>query len=103
MRPPLRNRPVVSELTSSSFRPTDRLDDEYIEHVLRHGFGPHRCVVEFQDHRSKIALRVYGLGGREFVVEGKRIDSLRDRRALAEYVDDVRFHLRQRKLTFNNP
>jgi hypothetical protein len=103
MRPRLQHRPVVSEIQSSPLRPTDQLDDDYIEHVLRHAFAPHRCVVEFQEHRTKIALRVYGLDRREFLVEGKRIDLLRYDDTLAEYVADVRFHLRQRKLIFNSP
>jgi hypothetical protein len=77
------------------------LADEEIEEVLRSGFSPHRCAVDFQDDGHKIALRVTALDGRQFLVECTRADSLRDPGTLLQYVRDVRYHLGQRKLHFS--
>jgi hypothetical protein len=80
--------------------PTEPLADERIAQVLTDAFSPHRCAVEFQDDRRKVALRVRGPNGAEFIVEGKRVDLLRDPNALAQYVQDVRLHLSQHRLRF---
>jgi len=77
------------------------VDNAGIEEALRLGFSPYRCVVEFQEGGAKVALHVYGRNGRDFAVVAKGVESLRDPTALAHYIRDVRFHLRQRKLTFN--
>jgi len=77
------------------------VDNAGIEEALRLGFSPYRCVVEFQDGGAKVALHVYGRNGGDFAVVAKGVESLRDPAALAQYIRDVRFHLRQRKLTFN--
>jgi len=77
------------------------VDNAGIEEALRLGFSPYRCVVEFQEGGAKVALHVYGRNGRDFAVVAKGVESLRDPTALAQYIRDVRFHLRQRKLTFN--
>jgi hypothetical protein len=77
------------------------VDDAGIEEALRLGFAPYRCVVEFQDGGTKVALHVYGRNGRDFAVIAKQIDSLRDPVALAQYIRDVRYVLRQRKLSFD--
>lgn len=76
------------------------LTDERVVQALTDGFTPHRCMVEFQDDRRKVALRVRGQTGAEFVVDGKRIDLLRDPSALAQYIQDVRAHLSQHRLRF---
>ena len=76
------------------------LADERIAQLLADAFSPHRCIVEFQDERRKVALRVRGPNGAEFVVEGKRLDLLRDPGALAQYLQDVRIHLSQHRLRF---
>src|SRR3954462_6844496 len=81
-------------------RPREVLVDERIAQVLRDAFAPHRCTVEFQDERRKVALRVRGPTGTEFVVEGKRLDLLRDMDALAQYIQDVRIHLSRHRLRF---
>ena len=80
--------------------PTEPLADERIAQVLTDAFPPHRCTVEFQDDRRRVALRVRGPNGAEFVVEGKRLDLLRDLDALAQYIRDVRIHLSQHRLRF---
>lgn len=80
--------------------PTELLADERIAQMLTDAFPPHRCTVEFQDDRRKVALRVRGPNGAEFVVEGKRLDLLRDPGALAQYIQDVRIHLSQHRLRF---
>src|SRR6476646_11825803 len=80
--------------------PTEPLADERIAQVLTDAFPPHRCTVEFQDDRRRVALRVRGPNGAEFVVEGKRLDLLRDPDALAQYIQDVRIHLSQHRLRF---
>ena len=72
--------------------PTEPLDDERIAQALTDGFSPHRVTVEFQNERLKVAFRVRGPNGAEFVVEGKRLDLLRDPGALAQYIQDVRIH-----------
>jgi hypothetical protein len=77
------------------------LDDARIGDELRRGFAPHRCVAEFQDRRCRVSLRIHALDGREFVVDGKRVDTLRDPDALAQYINDVRIHLMQCKVRFN--
>jgi hypothetical protein len=77
----------------------DRLDDARIAEVIAKALAPQRCVVEFQAERSKIALRVYGMNGRELVVAAQRVDTLRDPDALSQYLRDVLAHLRQHKLT----
>src|SRR6187397_810682 len=66
--------------------PTEPLADERIAQVLADAFPPHRCTVEFQDDRRRVALRVRGPNGAEYVVEGKRLDLLRDLDALAQYI-----------------
>ncbi len=76
------------------------VDDAGIEEALRLGFAPYRCVVEFQDSGTKVALHVYGRDGRDFVVGATRLDLLRESAALEQYIRDVRYHLRQRKLNF---
>ena len=68
--------------------------------MLTDAFPPHRCTVEFQDDGRKVALRVRGPNGAEYVVEGKRLDLLRDLDALAQYIKDVRIHLSQHRLRF---
>ena len=86
-----------------------RLEDDQIEEVLRNAFAPHRCIVKFDGKR--VALRIYvapcrmamrGMEGRQYFVEGSRIALLRHRDALFQYIEDVRFHLRQHKVTFND-
>ena len=72
-----------------------------LREALRLGFSPYRCVVEFQDGGTKVALHVYGRNGRDFAVGAKRLDSLRDPAALEQYIRDVHYHLRQRKLNFD--
>ena len=79
---------------------TEPLPVERIAQVLADAFAPHRCIVEFQDERRKVALRVRGSNGAEFVVEGKRLDLLRDHAALMQYIEDVRIHLGQHRLRF---
>jgi hypothetical protein len=76
------------------------LADERIAQILTDAFAPHRCTVEFQDDRRKVALRVRGPTGAEFVVEGKRLGLLRDAEALAQYIQDVRVHLGRHRLRF---
>ena len=99
-----RYRSVVdSRIRPPSLPTTEPLDDEHIAEVLRNGFAPNRCSVDFQDHGFRIALHVWSSDGREFVVEGTRIDLLRDPAALSEYLNDVRFHFRQRKLRLSHP
>ncbi len=71
--------------------PTEWLADERIAQVLTDAFSPHRCTVEFQDDHRKVALRVRGPNWAEFVVEGKRLDLLRDPNALAQYIQDCGF------------
>jgi len=77
------------------------VDDAGIEEALRLGFTPYRSVVEFQDGGTKVALHVYGRDGRDFAVVAKRVESLRDPAALAQYIRDVRYILGQRKLNFD--
>jgi hypothetical protein len=81
-------------------QPTEPLADERIAQMLTDAFAPHRCTVEFQDDRRKVALRVRGPNGAEYVVEGKRLDLLRDLNALTQYIKDVRHHLSQHRLRF---
>jgi len=78
------------------------LTDERIAQVFTDAFLPHRCKVEFQDGQRKVALRVRGPNGTEFVVEGTRVDLLRDENALAQYIDDVKRHLGQHRLAFHD-
>ena len=80
--------------------PLEPLADERNAQMLTDAFPPHRCTVEFQDDRRKVALRVRGPNGAEFVVEGKRLDLLRDPDALVQYIQDVRIHLSQHRLRF---
>jgi hypothetical protein len=91
-----RNRMPVVETRHS----TEPLADDRIAQVLSDAFSPHRCSVDFQDDRRKVGLRVRGPNGAEFVVEGKRVDLLRDPNALAQYIQDVRLHLGQHRLRF---
>jgi len=81
-------------------QPRGPLADERIAQMLTDAFAPHRCTVEYQDNRRKVALRVRGPNGAEFAVEGKRLDLLRDLDALAQYIQDVRIHLSQHRLRF---
>lgn len=76
------------------------LTDERIAQLFTDAFMPHRCKVEFQDDHRRVALRVRGPNGTEFVVEGKRVDLLRDENALAQYIDDVKRHLGKHRLAF---
>jgi hypothetical protein len=76
------------------------LDDNHVAQALADAFAPHRCVVEFQDRSTKILLRIRGTNGSEFVVEGKRVEKLRNPDALAQYVRDVRSHLGRFRLRF---
>jgi hypothetical protein len=78
------------------------LSNAEIAETVRDSFTPHRCVVEFQDAAAKLALRLYALDGREFCVEGKRVEPLRDPDALAAYLADLKAHLATRNLTFNS-
>jgi len=78
------------------------LTDEHIAQAFREAFSPHRCTVEFQNDQRKVALRVRGLNGTEYVVEGKRVDLLRDGNALAQYIYDVKRHLGQHRLVFHD-
>ena len=78
------------------------LSNAEIAETVRDSFTPHRCVVEFQDAAAKLALRLYALDGREFCVEGKRVERLRDPDALAAYLADLKAHLATRNLTFNS-
>jgi len=80
--------------------PAQPLDDERIAQALADAFPPHRCTVEFQENGRKVALRVRGPTGAEYVVEGKRLDLLRDAGGLAQYIQDVRTHLSQHRLRF---
>jgi hypothetical protein len=80
--------------------PSEPLADERIAQMLTDGFPPHRCTVEFQEDGRKVALRVRGPNGAEFVVEGRRLDLLRDPGALAQYIQNVRIHLSQHRLRF---
>ena len=81
-------------------QPAGRLADEHIAQVLTEAFSPHRCKVEFQNNRCRVALRVRGPNGAEFLVEGKRLELLRDVNALAQYIQDVKRHLSQHRLVF---
>jgi hypothetical protein len=81
---------------------TGPLADEHIAQVFTDAFSPYRCTVEFQDDQRRIALRVRGTNGTEFIVEGKRLDLLRDANALAQYIQDVKRHLRQHRLVFQD-
>ena len=45
--------------------PTEPLADERIAQLLTDAFPPHRCTVEFQDDRRRVALRVRGPNGAE--------------------------------------
>ena len=90
------NRVSVAQTRHSG----ESLTDERIAQALVDGFSPHRCTVEFQDERRKVALRVCGPTGTEFTIEGKRLDLLRDANALAQYIQDVKKHLSQHRLRF---
>jgi class 3 adenylate cyclase len=57
--------------------------------------------VEFQDDGERIALTLYALDGREFFVAAKRLKSLRDPRALDEYVRDIQNCLGRHGMAFN--
>ena len=81
-------------------QPLEALSDDRIAQMLADAFPPHRCAVEFHEDGRKVALRVRGPNGAEFVVEGKRLDLLRDLDALAQYIRDVRIHLSQHRLRF---
>src|SRR5436190_1429422 len=81
-------------------RPRQMLTDERIAQVLSDAFAPHRCTAEFQDDRRKVALRVRGPTGAEFVIEGQRLELLRDMEALAQYIHDVRIQLGRHRLRF---
>jgi hypothetical protein len=72
-----------------------------IEDALHSAFKPFRCLVEFQDRRSRITVTIYGHDQRPYVVTGKSVDSLLDPDALARYVRDLRYILRQRGLMFD--
>lgn len=78
------------------------LSNAEIAETARDSFTPHRCVVEFQDAAGRLALRLYARDGREFCVEGKRVEPLRDPDALAAYLADVKAHLARRNLTFSS-
>jgi hypothetical protein len=77
------------------------LSNAQIEATVRDSFMPHRCSVEFQDGAARLTLCVHALDGREFCVEGKRVEPLRDPATLAAYLADVKAHLAQRNLAFN--
>ncbi len=91
---------LANRMPLVSGHPTQPLGDDRIAQMLTDSFAPHRCTVEFQDDRRKVALRVRGPNGAEFVVEGKRLDLLRDPGALAQYIQDVRIHLSRHRLRF---
>ena len=76
------------------------LADERIAQLLTEAFSPHRCTVEFQNGRSRVALKVRGSNGMEFLVEGTRVDLLRDVNALAQYIQDVKRHLSRHRVFF---
>jgi len=80
--------------------PSEHVADERIAQILSEAFTPHRCKVEFQDDRRKVALRVRGANGAEYVVEGKRLALLRNLDALSQYIQDVRMHLSRHRLRF---
>jgi len=73
------------------------LDDAEIADAIRAAFGPHRCVVKFDDRLSRLSLFVYCFDGRELIVEATRTDSLRDRVALSAYINEVQSHLTRRQ------
>ena len=77
-----------------------KIEDAGIEEALRLGFSPYRCVVEFQESGTKVRLHVYGRG-RDFMIASKSVASLRDPEALAQYIRDLRYHMRQRNLLFD--
>ena len=96
-------------ILSAMIADNPRLEDEQIERELQASFAPHRCVVRFQHdafaNGRKIALLIQVHIGsnaehKEFQVEGVPVDLLRDRRALTEYVDDIRRQLQQRRVSF---
>ena len=70
-----------------------RLTNAEIGEFMQHAFAPLRCVAVFQNEGTRVALRLSAPGGREFFVEGKRVESLRDPCALRQYVADVKSHL----------
>ena len=86
------------------------LRDEQIEHLLRAAFSPHRCIVRFVEPPGlavdrKVALNIFVWTGaradeREFAVGGVSLATLRAPNALADYVNEVRRHLRQRRVVF---
>jgi hypothetical protein len=76
------------------------VDDAGIEVALRLGFSPYRCAVEFQENGTKVALHVYGRG-KDFAIGAKTVASLRDPEALAQYIRDLRYHLRHRNVLFD--
>jgi len=51
-------------------QPLEALSDDRIAQMLADAFPPHRCAVEFHEDGRKVALRVRGPNGAEFVVEG---------------------------------
>jgi len=96
-------------ILSAMIADNPRLEDEQIERELQASFAPHRCVVRVQHdafaNGRKIALLIQVHIGsnaeqKEFQVEGVPVDLLRDRRALSEYVDDIRRQLQQRRVSF---
>lgn len=88
----------------------ESLRDEQIEQLLRAAFSPHRCVVHFVERSERnivrrVTINVYVWTGaradeREFEVGGVPVDTLRAPNALAEYVNEVRRHLQQRRVVF---
>jgi hypothetical protein len=90
----------------------ENLRDEQIEQLLWAAFSPHRCVVRFVEPSERNAIRrvtikVFVWTGaradeREFEVGGVPVDTLRAPTALAEYVNEVRRHLQQRRVVFGS-
>lgn len=77
------------------------LTNAEIDQLMQRAFTPLRCAVTFMDEGSTVALRLRALDGREFSVEAKHVESLRNPRALEQYVTDVKTHLMRRNVAFN--
>jgi hypothetical protein len=90
----------------------ESLRDEQIEQLLWAAFSPHRCVVRFVEGSERnvvrrVTIKVFVWTGaradeREFEVGGVPVDTLRAPNALAEYVNEVRRHLQQRRVVFGS-
>ena len=86
------------------------LCDHDLRRMLQGAFSPHRCEARIcrdafsEESKVLLAIQVLGIGSRigerEFLVEGVPIESLRDRAALLQYIEDVRRELQRRRVPF---